>query len=41
VHKTNAGDAFVGYGEIGSVYASDELSEEENVNAKNEDGKKP
>ena len=29
VHKTKAGDAFVGYGEIGSIYASDELSEEE------------
>jgi hypothetical protein len=29
VHKTNSGDAFVGYGEIGNVYSSDELSEEE------------
>jgi hypothetical protein len=29
VHKTSSGDAFVGYGEIGNVYASDELSEEE------------
>jgi len=29
VHKTKIGDAFVGYGEIGNIYASDELSEEE------------
>ncbi len=29
VHKTSMGDAFVGYGEIGNVYTSDELSEEE------------
>jgi len=29
VHKTNIGDALVGYGEIGNVYAFDELSEEE------------
>jgi hypothetical protein len=29
VHKTALGDAFVGYGEIGSVYGLDELSEEE------------
>jgi len=29
VHKTSGGDAFVGYGEIGNVYASDELSEGE------------
>mgnify|MGYP001026406128 CR=1 FL=1 len=29
VHKTNISDAFVGYGEIGNVYAFDELSEEE------------
>lgn len=29
VHKTGSGDAFVGYGEIGNVYASDVLSEEE------------
>ena len=29
VHKTVSGDAFVGYGEIGNVYTSDELSEEE------------
>jgi hypothetical protein len=29
VHKTNSGDAFVGYGEIGNVSAPDELSEEE------------
>jgi len=29
VHKTGSGDAFVGYGEIGNVYTSDELSEEE------------
>jgi hypothetical protein len=29
VHKTKTGDAFVGYGEIGSIYGSDELSEEE------------
>jgi len=29
VHKTNIGDAIIGYGEIGNIYASDELSEEE------------
>jgi hypothetical protein len=29
VNKTSKGDAFVGYGEIGSIYTSDELSEEE------------
>jgi hypothetical protein len=29
VHKTDFGDAFVGYGEIGNVYGLDELSEEE------------
>lgn len=29
VHKTKIGDAFVGYGEIGNIYASDELSEDE------------
>jgi len=29
VHKTGVGDAIVGYGEIGNVYALDELSEEE------------
>jgi hypothetical protein len=29
VHKTGSGDAFVGYGEIGNVYTSGELSEEE------------
>jgi len=29
VHKTNIGDAVIGYGEIGNIYASDELSEEE------------
>jgi len=34
VHKTRAGDAFVGYGEIGNIYASDELSEEEKSECK-------
>jgi len=29
VHKTEIGDAFVGYGEIRNTYAFDELSEEE------------
>jgi len=29
VHKTSIGDAIIGYGEIGNVYASDELSEDE------------
>jgi hypothetical protein len=29
VHKTNIGDAIIGYAEIGSIYASNELSEEE------------
>ena len=29
VHKTNIGDAIIGYGEIGNICASDELSEEE------------
>ena len=29
VHKTSMGDAIIGYGEIGNIYASDELSEEE------------
>ena len=29
VHKTSVGDAIIGYGEIGNIYASDELSEEE------------
>jgi len=29
VHKTDMGDAIIGYGEIGNIYASDELSEEE------------
>jgi len=29
VHKTSIGDAIIGYGEIGNIYASDELSEEE------------
>jgi hypothetical protein len=29
VHKTNIGDAIIGYGEIGNIYALDELSEEE------------
>ena len=29
VHKTNIGDAIIGYGEIGNIYAFDELSEEE------------
>ncbi len=29
VHKTNIGDAIIGYGEIGNIYASEELSEEE------------
>jgi len=29
VSKTSKGDAFVGYGEIGNIYASNELSEEE------------
>jgi len=29
VHKTDMGDAIVGYGVIGNIYALDELSEEE------------
>jgi hypothetical protein len=29
VHKTNKGDAVVGYGEIGDIYSADELSGEE------------
>jgi hypothetical protein len=29
VHKTDVGDAFVGYGEIGNVYGANELSNEE------------
>ena len=29
LHRTNIGDAFIGYGEIGSTYALDEFSEEE------------
>jgi hypothetical protein len=29
VHKTNIGDAIIGYGEIGNIYALDELSEGE------------
>jgi hypothetical protein len=29
VHKTNVGDAIIGYGEIGNIYTLDELSEEE------------
>jgi hypothetical protein len=29
MHKTSKGDAMVGYGEIGSTYTVDELSEEE------------
>jgi len=29
VHKTDIGDAIAGYGEIGNIYASDKLSEEE------------
>ena len=29
VHKTNKGDAVVGYGEIGDIYSVDELSGEE------------
>jgi len=29
VHKTDVGDAIIGYGEIGNIYASEELSEEE------------
>jgi hypothetical protein len=29
VHKTERGDAFIGYGEIGNIYAAEELSEAE------------
>jgi hypothetical protein len=29
VHKTEMGDAFIGYGEIGNIYRVDELSEAE------------
>jgi hypothetical protein len=29
IHKTSLGDAFIGYGEIGNIYALDELSNEE------------
>jgi hypothetical protein len=29
VHKTKAGDAIMGYGEIGNIYGLDELSDEE------------
>jgi hypothetical protein len=40
VHKTKTGDAFVGYGEIGSIYASDELSEEERRECKKQGWKR-
>jgi hypothetical protein len=40
VHKTKAGDAFVGYGEIGSICASDELSEEEKLECERRGWKK-
>jgi hypothetical protein len=29
VHKTNVGDAVIGYGEVGNIYALDDLAEEE------------
>ncbi len=32
IHRTNAGDAVVGYGIIESVYSKEELSDEERIN---------